>query len=224
VRLTVDNERLRRELEARLDELAASRARIIAAGDEERRRIERDLHDGTQQRLVTIGLQLRLALTRLGEDGPPVATEALAQAVTDLAETVAEVRDLARGIHPAILAEAGLEAALESLVDRSPLPVRTDLHVPADLVPDVAATAYFCISEALTNVAKHADATAVTVGVACHDHRLEVSVVDDGVGAAQADGSGLTGMADRVAATGGSLVVDSPPGRGTRVTVVLPCA
>jgi signal transduction histidine kinase len=224
VRLTVDNERLRRELQDRLDELAASRARIIAAGDEERRRIERDLHDGTQQRLVTIGLQLRLALTKLGEGGPPVATAALGRAVADLADAVAEVRDLAHGIHPAILAEAGLEAALESLVDRSPIDVRTDLDVPVGLSPDVSATAYFCVSEALTNIAKHAGAASVVVEVACHGDRLEVVVADDGVGGAQAAGSGLTGLADRVAASGGTLSLDSRRGRGTRVTVVLPCA
>ena len=224
VRLTVDNERLRRELEARLDELAASRARIIAAGDEERRRIERDLHDGTQQRLVTIGLQLRLALTKLGEGGQPVATEAIARAIADLTDAVAEVRNLAHGIHPAILAEAGLEAALESLVDRSPLEVRTDLDVPVGLLPDVAATAYFCVSEALTNITKHARATHVHVTAAHVDERLELSVADDGVGGARADGSGLTGLADRVSASGGSLTVTSPPGQGTLVMVVLPCA
>ena len=223
VRLTVDNERLRRELQDRLDELAASRVRIIAAGDEERRRIERDLHDGTQQKLVTIGLQLRLALTKLGEGGPPVATEALGRAVADLAEAVAEVRDLAHGIHPAILAEAGLEAALESLVDNSPLDVRTDLDVPAHLSPDLAATAYFCVSEALTNVTKHAGPAHVVVSAARHGDRLELTVADDGAGGARADGSGLTGLADRVAASGGALTVDSPKGRGTRVTLVLPC-
>ena len=223
VRLTVDNERLRRELQDRLDELAASRARIIAAGDEERRRIERDLHDVTQQRLVTIGLQLRLALMKLGEGGPPVASEAIGRAVRDLAEAVEEVRDLAHGIHPAILAEAGLEAALESLVDHSPLEVRTDLDVPADLPSDVAATAYFCVSEALTNITKHASAAHVVVSAARQDGRLAVTVADDGAGGARADGTGLTGLADRVAASDGTLTVDSPPGRGTRVKVVLPC-
>ena len=212
VRLTVDNERLRRELEERLDELAASRARIIAAGDEERRRIERDLHDGTQQRLVTIGLQLRLALTKLGEGGPPVATEALSRAVSDLADVSAEVRDLAHGIHPAILAEAGLEAALESLVDNSPLEIRTDLDVPADLSPDVAATAYFCASEALTNITKHAGATHVAVSAAYHEDRLEVTVADDGAGGAQTDGSGLTGLADRVARGWRHAHRGQPPG------------
>jgi signal transduction histidine kinase len=137
---------------------------------------------------------------------------------------VAEVRDLAHGIHPAILTEAGLAAALESLVDRSALEVRTDLDIPADLSPDVAATAYFCVSEALTNVSKHAGAAHVVVSAAHHDDRLEVTVADDGAGGAQADGSGLTGLADRVAASGGTLTVDSPRGRGTRVRVVLPCA
>jgi signal transduction histidine kinase len=224
VRLTVDNERLRRELQDRLDELAASRARIIAAGDEERRRIERDLHDGTQQRLVTIGLQLRLAQAKLGEGGPPEATEAMGRAVADLAEAVAEVRDLAHGIHPAILAEAGLEAALVSLVDRSPLDVRTDIALPADLPPDVAATAYFCVSEALTNVTKHAGPAHVVLDAARCDGHLVVTVSDDGPGGARVDGSGLTGLADRVAASGGTVTVDSPANGGTRVRVVLPCA
>jgi signal transduction histidine kinase len=224
VRLTVDNERLRRELQDRLDELAASRARIIAAGDAERRRIERDLHDVTQQRLVTIGLQLRLALTKLGEGGPPVATQALSRAVADLTAAVAEVRDLAHGIHPAILADAGLAAALESLVDRSPLEVRTVLDIPGDVSPDAAATAYFCVSEALTNISKHAGAAHVVVTATQHDDRLDVTVADDGAGGARADGSGLTGLADRVAASGGTLSVDSPRGSGTRVRVVLPCA
>ena len=153
VRLTVDNERLRRELEDRLDDLAASRARIIAAGDEERRRIERDLHDGTQQRLVTIALRLRVALARL-PDGSTAEREALAQAADDLSAAAEEVRQLARGIHPAILEESGLQAALESLVDRSPLAVRTEFSLQVEPSRAAAAAAYFTVSEALTNTAE----------------------------------------------------------------------
>jgi signal transduction histidine kinase len=225
VRLTIDNERLRSELQARLDDLAASRARIIATADDERRRIERDLHDGTQQRLVTIALQLRLALMRLGEGASPATAEALSSAIAGLGDAVEEVRDLARGIHPAILGESGLEAALESLVARSPLDVRAELCLGAEPPANTAAAAYFCVSEALTNAAKHAGAARVVVTARTTGDDLEVTVSDDGVGgaAARPEGSGLTGLADRVSASGGTLDVDSPPQGGTRLRVVLPC-
>ena len=230
VRLTVDNERLRLELQRRLDDLAASRARIIAAGDDERRRIERDLHDGTQQRLVTIALRLRLAEARLPEGDSTDVRGALTQAVDDLAAVVAEVRDLARGIHPAILAESGLHAALESLADRSPVPVRTAIEVPVEPHERVAATAYFCVAEALTNVAKHANATRAVLEARIEHGTLRIVVSDDGVGGARPPGgesragSGLSGLEDRVNASGGMLRVLSPPGGGTRIEVELPCA
>jgi signal transduction histidine kinase len=223
VRLTVDNERLRHELEDRLDDLAASRARIIAAADAERRRIERDLHDGTQQRLVTIALRLRLALARLPDD-EGAEREALTQAVDDISAVAEEVRRLARGIHPAILEEAGLQAALEGLVDRSPLAVRTEFVLPVEPPAAAAATAYFTVSEALTNALKHAGPCEVCVAARIVDGRLRVVVTDDGAGGAREDlGSGLTGLQDRVRATGGTLRVLSPPGGGTRIEVDLPC-
>ena len=151
VRLTIDNERLRRELQARLDDLAASRSRIIAAGDAERRRIERDLHDGIQQRLVTTALRLRLAHAKLPDGDSDVARDALTSAVEDLSATAEEVRQLARAIHPALLEESGLQGALESLLDRSPLAVRADFALQDEPSPAAAAAAYFTVAEALTN-------------------------------------------------------------------------
>ena len=224
VRLNSDNERLRTELQSQLAEVDASRARILAAGDEERRRIERDLHDGAQQRLVTIALALRLSEARLDADADPGIRETLAQTVKDLGEAIDELRDLARGIHPAILSEAGLQAALESLVDRSPLPVRLDVNLPSEPPAPAAATAYFAVSEALTNVAKHSRATDVLVRVSARTGGLLVEVADDGIGgAASGEGSGLRGMADRVAAAGGALKVESPADGGTHLEVDLPC-
>ena len=225
VRLTSDNERLRSELQRQLTAVAESRSRIVAAGDEERHRIERDLHDGAQQRLVTIALALRLADARLGSDSDPEVHDVLSQAVKDLGEAIDELRDLARGIHPAILTESGLSTALESLVDRSPVPADLDVRLATEPPTAVAATAYFAVSEALTNVAKHAHASRVRVQV--HDERgeLRVLVEDDGVGGAEpARGSGLRGLADRVDAGGGTLQVTSPAAGGTRLDVRLPCA
>ena len=223
VRLTVDNERLRRELQDRYDDLAASQARIIAAGDAERRRIERDLHDGTQQRLVTMALRLRLALERL--PGDDAVRQVLTQTIDEIGAAAEEVRRLARGIHPAILEEAGLQAALESLVDRSALEVRTDFALRAEPSPAAGATAYFVVAEALTNAVKHAGDCDVVVAARTIDGRLRVVVTDDGAGGADRDsGSGLAGLADRVHATGGTLTVVSPQGGGTRVEVNLPCA
>ena len=146
VRLTSDNERLRGELQRQLTAVAESRSRIVAAGDEERHRIERDLHDGAQQRLVTIALALRLADARLGSDSDPEVHDVLSQAVKDLGEAIDELRDLARGIHPAILTESGLSSALESLVDRSPVPAELDVRLATEPPTAVAATAYFAVS------------------------------------------------------------------------------
>ncbi len=224
VRLTSDNERLRRELQRQLAEVAASRSRIVAAGDAERRRIERDLHDGAQQRLVTIALALRLADDRLDPGTDPAAHEALSQAVKDLSEAIIELRDLARGIHPAVLTESGLEVAVASLVDRSYLPARLDIHLQAEPPVSVSAAAYFAVSEALTNVAKHANATDVLVEVAAHGDMLRIRVTDNGVGGADPHtGSGLRGLTDRVEAAGGTLRLTSPPAGGTRLEVELPC-
>jgi signal transduction histidine kinase len=225
VRLTSDNERLRSELQHQLDEVAASRSRIVAAGDAERRRIERDLHDGAQQRLVTIALALRLTEARMGPDADPATRETLTQSVKDLGEAIVELRDLARGIHPAVLSESGLHTALVSLIDRSPLGVRLDVRLQAEPPAAVSAAAYFAVSEALTNVVKHAHAADVLVQVTADDQKLLILVTDDGVGGADpGPGSGLRGLADRVDAAGGTLHLESPTGRGTRLEVKLPCA
>jgi signal transduction histidine kinase len=224
IRLTTDNERLRHELQQRLDDLAASRVRIIEAADAERRRIERDLHDGTQQRLISIALQLRLAASRDQADG--ALDHAVRTAVDELAAVVDEVRDLARGIHPAVLTESGLEAALESLVDRSPMDVQADLAIDVEPPAVVASAAYFCVAEAMTNAAKHAGARHVRLMARGGPGSLEITLADDGAGGAteHAGGTGLSGMRDRVAAVGGTVTVDSPPGAGTTVRLVLPCA
>lgn len=223
-RLTEQNTRLRAEVEAQLAEVRASRARIVAAGDAERRRVERDLHDGAQQRLVGLVLALRLARTRVGEDADPRLVESLDQASEDARAALQELRDLARGIHPQVLAEGGLGPALESLADRAP--VRVDLAV--DLAgrrfePTVESTAYFMVAEALTNVAKYAGVDAARVRASVQGHVLEVAVEDGGTGGAVATtGSGLSGLADRLAAVDGSLAIESPPGAGTRVVGRIP--
>ena len=205
------------------DQLAASRARIVAAGDAERRRLERNLHDGAQQRLVTTALTLRLAERRL--DGDPAAVrELLARAHAEVEEAVGELRELARGLHPAVLTDRGLGAALEALASRAPVPVDV-VGAPGERLPErVEAAAYYVVSEALTNVAKYARASVVRVEVQRPDDRLVVTVSDDGVGGADAaGGSGLRGLADRVEALGGRLDVASPPGAGTTLRASLPC-
>jgi signal transduction histidine kinase len=202
--------------------LATSRARIVAAGDEARRRIERDLHDGAQQRLVSTIITLRLAREELGDgSGEPVALvdEALENAALALEET----RELARGIHPRILSSGGLGPALELMTARSPIPVSLHLRTDVRLPERVEVTAYFVVSEALTNVAKHSDASAVEVTVAAADGRLRLSIGDDGAGGADlAGGSGLVGLRDRVEVLGGTLRVDSPAGGGTRLLAEIP--
>jgi signal transduction histidine kinase len=207
-------------LGAELDRVRGSSARIVAAADAERRRIERDLHDGAQQRLVTLALELRAAQGRLGPEGERLVASAVAQ----LRDAVDELRALARGVHPAILTENGLSAALESLAIRAPIPVVVDSAPPGRLAADVEAAAYFVASEGLANVVKHAGASRVTIGARQEDGRLVVEVADDGVGgAALAGGSGLRGLADRVEALGGGLSVESPRGGGTRLRAELPC-
>jgi signal transduction histidine kinase len=224
VRLTIDNERLQDEIEAQLAEVEASRSRIVAASDAARRRIERNLHDGAQQRLVTIALALKLAEARLGEDESTEIRATLGQAVKDLADAIDELRDLARGIHPPILSEAGLRPALESLAERSTVPVRLDVRLATEPPDAIAAAAYFAISEALTNVVKHANASQAAVTAVGHDGVLSIEVSDDGDGGAERDdGTGLLGISDRVAAVGGTLRVHSPPGQGTRLEMELPC-
>jgi PAS domain S-box-containing protein len=199
------------------EELAASRARIVAAGDEERRRLERNLHDGAQQRLVSLALMLRLAARRHPNDAD------LARAGGELTFALEELRELARGIHPAVLTERGLEPAVASLAARAPLPVEISIDLCERLPGPVEAAAYYVVAEALTNVAKYADASVVSVGVARLESQALIEVSDDGVGGAVAGrGSGLRGLADRVEALGGRLEIDSPPERGTRIHVRLP--
>jgi len=203
------------------DELRASRARIVQAGDAARRRLERDLHDGAQQRLVALSVAIRLAKARLRDD--PAAAEAiLTGAAGELSHALEELRELARGIHPAILSERGLAPALEALAARSPVPV--DVEIPGDRLPvPVEAAAYFVVSEAVTNATKHAGAGAVSVRVASENGSAVVEVADDGSGGADpAGGTGLRGLEDRVAALDGVLTVDSPPGGGTRIRAVIP--
>ena len=203
-------------------DLTASRRRIVAAGDEMRRRIERNLHDGVQQRLVTISLRLR-GVRESVPDGLPAIRDDLDQLADALAETLDELRDLARGVHPAILVEAGLSSALRGLARGSALPVRLHLHLDGRLPAESEATVYYVVSEAFANTVKHARASAVDIGVEAADGTLAVRVSDDGVGGADASrGSGLTGIRDRVEAVGGTLAVHSPPGSGTVLTALLP--
>jgi signal transduction histidine kinase len=213
--------RLNAELQARLEELAASRARIVTAGDVERRRLERNLHDGAQQRLVTLSLALRRALA-IFESDPAAARTALVLGCDELSLALDELRELARGLHPAVLTDRGLRAAVEVLADRVPVPV--EIAVPRKRLPEpIEATAYFLIAEALTNVTKYADASTVRVEVAENDDGVLVEVTDDGVGGAEAgSGSGLRGLADRVETLGGRLEVVSPAGTGTSLRAVIP--
>jgi signal transduction histidine kinase len=224
-RLALENERLHAEVKAQLEEVRASRARIVQAADLERRHVERDLHDGAQQRLVNLSLALRMAQDRLRQGNDSAAEATLEEAAEELRTALFELRELARGIHPAILTEEGLAAAMESLAERSPVPAVV-VDAPAGrLHPSVEATAYFVVSEALANVAKHARASRVVMSATLSDGSLRVEVADDGVGGADLSvGSGLRGLADRVAATSGQLVVDSGPGSGTRVIADIPCA
>jgi PAS domain S-box-containing protein len=213
----------RHEIErARNEELRASRARIVEAADNARRRIERDLHDGAQQRLVTLALDVRMARARV-EREPESAGPFLESVGEELSQASAELRELARGIHPAVLTERGLAPAIAALAARAPVPVEV-IGLPEERLPPTAeATAYFTVAEALTNVAKYAQATHATVRLAHEDGVLAIEIRDDGVGGARADaGSGLSGLADRVGALDGSLHVESPAGAGTLVRAVLP--
>jgi PAS domain S-box-containing protein len=216
--------RLNAELRARLEDLAASRSRIVTAGDVARRRLERNLHDGAQQRLVTISLSLRLALAKLPAD-PDAARTILTAAGDELTVALDELRELARGLHPAVLADRGLRAAVEALAGRAPVVVEIG-EIPDQRLPEpVEAAAYYLIAEALTNVAKYARASTARIRVTRNDTGVIVEVSDDGIGAADpAGGSGLRGLADRVEALGGSLDVDSPPGGGTTLRAEIPSA
>jgi signal transduction histidine kinase len=206
-------------LEARSD-LAASRARLVAAADEERRRVVRDLHDGAQQRLVHTVITLKLAeqaLHKDAHDGPELVQGALEQAE----QAMAELRELAHGILPEVLTSGGLRAGVDALASRMSIPV--DMRVSVDrLPPAVEATAYFVVAEALTNVAKHSGAGRVAVSARVEDDTLHIEVRDDGRGGATAGGSGLLGLADRLAAVDGRLDIDSPAGQGTSIAAAIP--
>jgi signal transduction histidine kinase len=217
-------EALRAEVESQLREVRASRSRIVQAADDARRRLERDLHDGAQQRLTTVGLILRSAQAKPGAQTDPELARVLAQGIEELQAGLGELRALARGLHPAILSEEGLVPAVRALTSRSPVPVK--LFAPAlDRLPGpVETAAYFVVSEALTNVVKHANASRAQVTVERQDGVLIVEVADDGSGGAAIDaGSGLSGLFDRVAAIDGRLALDSPADGGTRVRCELPC-
>jgi len=206
------------------EQLAASRARIVEVEDAERRRLERNLHDGAQQRLVALALDLRRVDSKLAGD-PEAARRLLTHARDELGQALEELRELARGIHPGILSKRGLGCALSALASRTPLPVQVTALPTARLPEPVEAAAYYVVAEALTNVAKHARATNVTVGVVRTPGHARIEVRDDGVGGAElAGGSGLRGLADRVEALGGRLEVNSPPAAGTRLIARIPLA
>ena len=211
-----------RALRERVDDLRHARQRIIAAADAERRRIERDLHDGAQQRMVAVAVTLGLAESQFKTD-PENAHKLIQQAREEAQHAVKELRELARGIHPAVLSDRGLYAALEALAARAPVPVAV-VGVPSEpLAPQVEACAYFVTAEALTNVAKYAHASEASVQLEVDDGSLRVRVHDDGVGGADLDaGTGLRGLRDRVDALDGTLEVHSPLGEGTTITVEMP--
>ena len=219
------------ELAVRVETLARSRAEIVAATDAERRRIERDLHDGTQRRLVSLAMHLGMARASL-TDAPEPVRQVIEQAHDEATEALAELRQLVRGLHPAVLDDRGLDAALSGIAANAPLPVRLRVDVATRCAPAVEAVAYFVVSEALTNVAKHANATHAEVSVERTGDRLHVVITDDGHGGAtlspagtppDGGGTGLRGLAQRAAAVDGTLTVESPPGGPTVITVELPC-
>jgi signal transduction histidine kinase len=216
--LGITNARLRVVALAQLSEVRASRRRIAEAAVTTRKQLERDLHDGTQQRLLAVAA----ALSRARLTGGTMREEAMEESARGLRVAMAELRDLARGVHPAVLSQGGLGMALADVAAHCPVPVRTDVSVER-FSAAVEETAYFLICEALSNVTKHAGASRVTVSVRPRDGNLVVRISDDGAGGATTDGHGLRGLSDRVAAIGGVLLVDSPPGGGTIVSATLPC-
>jgi signal transduction histidine kinase len=221
--IALENGHLHAELRARLDELRGSRVRIIEAAQKERQRLERNLHDGAQQRLVALSLELGLLERRYGSD--PGALTGLERARSEIATSLQELRDVARGLHPAVVSGHGLAVALESLAALATVPVQLNVDLAKRLPEPVEVAAYYLVSESLTNIGKHARATSATVGVAHSDGLAVVEVVDDGVGGADTEGgSGLRGLADRVEALDGRLRVWTASGRGTRVRAEIPCA
>ena len=221
VRLALENERLHAELRAQLEELRASRARIVRAGDDERRRLERDLHDGAQQRLLGLGLALQLIRARVTQES---TDDLVADAEEELREALRELRDLARGIHPAVLVDQGLDSAIKTLARRAPIPVHVTGTEGDRLPRHVETAAYFVVAEALANIARHADARRVEISVRQQNGTAIVAIRDDGKGGADSDGSGLQGLADRVGSLDGTFAVVSPPGQGTLLIAEFPCA
>jgi signal transduction histidine kinase len=220
--IAVDNERLHADLRTRLEELRRSRLRVLEAADAERRRLERNLHDGAQQGLATLSVELAMLAEHVESD--PEARRLLAHAQDELARSLDELRELARGIHPAVLTDHGLAVALDALAERASLPVRLAID-PADGLPErIEVAGYYVISECLANTAKYAEASEATVAVWREHDQVVIEVVDDGVGGASRDGgSGLRGLIDRVEALGGTLALSSPAGCGTRVRAEIPC-
>jgi signal transduction histidine kinase len=213
------------DLAARVAELQDSRDRVVDAAEAERRRIERDLHDGAQQRLVALALELGRAKAKLTHD-VDAAAELVDRAHVEAKAALTELRDLVRGVHPPVLTDRGLDAALSGLTARCPVPVEVKTEIPVRPRPAVEAVAYFVVAEALTNVAKHSRASSARVVVEGYGYpgTLNVMISDDGVGGADADGAGLKGLADLVAGVDGRLTVESPPGGPTIIAAVLPCA
>jgi signal transduction histidine kinase len=223
VRVEADNRELSQQVSRQLAELRASRARIVTATDAERRRVERDLHDGAQQRLISLSMELGRIRAAASRSGDPALQAALADLSSELEAAIEELRELARGILPPILSDAGLGPAIESLALRAVVPVDAEVTLPGRLPPTVESTLYFVIAEALANVARHASATRVTIRIQGSGDHVSVEVADDGVGGASPGrGSGLQGLIDRVGALGGTLRVDSTPGRGTRLRADVP--
>ncbi len=220
--IALENARLQADLRARLDELRESRARVLSAEQEERRRLERNLHDGAQQRLISLSLDLKRLEGKVGDD--PDARAGIDQARREIATSLEELRTIARGLHPAVVSGHGLQVALDTLVAKAPVPVKLSTDLDGRLDEAIEVAAYYVVSESLANVGKHAQAKAATVSVGREDGTLVVEVTDDGVGGADTEqGGGLRGLADRVEAHGGRLRVWTPRGGGTRVRAELPC-
>jgi signal transduction histidine kinase len=220
--IALENGRLHAELRARLVELRGSRERVIEAGQKERQRLERNLHDGAQQRLIALSLDLSRLEARLGDD--PEARAQIDQARAEIAQSLEELREVAQGLHPAVVSGHGLAVALESLAARAPVPVRLTVDLDERVSEQLEVAAYYVVSESLANIGKHAEARSATIAVGRTSAQLFVEVVDDGVGGADSErGSGLRGLADRVEALDGQLLVWTPRGGGTRVRAEMPC-
>jgi signal transduction histidine kinase len=220
--IALENARLHAELAARLEELRGSRVRVIEAGQKERQRLERNLHDGAQQRLVALSLELSMLKKLLDDD--PEASSRIEHARSEIATSLQELRDIARGLHPAVVSGHGLEVALESLAARAPVPVRLSVELEDRLPEQLEVAAYYLVSESLANIGKHAQASSASVDVTRDNGQVVIEIVDDGIGGADTEaGSGLRGLADRVEALDGRLRIWTPRGQGTRLRAEIPC-